>query len=126
MAVGKSVLVIDDSELFRQQLMSLLSELTMGRLSEAADGASGVEAFRSERPDLVLLDIEMPGTGGLDALDQIRKIDPGARVVIVSASSLRANVARAMKSGARHYIRKDTPPERLRGMLKDLLGDAAP
>ncbi len=126
MAVGKSVLVIDDEPLCRRVLLSLVHEFTVGQLHEACDGKQGVQAYQTLRPDIVLLDIDMPGMDGMTALEQIREFDPHANVVIVSAQCTKQRVLQAMKLGARHFIRKDTPRDRLRLMIKRLLGVVEP
>ena len=121
MPLAKSVLLVDDDSLCRRTLLSLVAEFTVGEIREASDGMEGLEQYVESRPDVVFLDINMPKMDGFEALRQIRATNKNAYVVIVSSQATKADVFKALRLGARHYIRKDLPRECLRPMIRQLL-----
>ena len=121
MAAGKSVLVVDDDVLCRRAILSIISEFTVGEVIEATDGAQGLQTYLETKPDMVFMDINMPNMDGFEALRQIRQANQNANVVIVSSQATKADVFKALKLGARHYIRKDLPRECLRPVIKQLI-----
>jgi len=101
------ILTVDDHPLFREGIASLVrAEADMGVVAEAGDGAEAIEKFRLHRPDVTLMDLEMPGVNGIEAINQIRSEFPDARVIVLTTYSGDAKVARALKAGARAYILK--------------------
>ncbi len=115
------MLVVDDDDLCRRALLSLVAEFTVGQITEASDGFEGLQSYMDSQPDVVFLDINMPRMDGLEALKRIREANKQANVVIVSSQATRGLVFQAMRLGARHYIRKDLPRECLRPMIKQLM-----
>jgi two-component system, NarL family, nitrate/nitrite response regulator NarL len=108
------VLVADDHLLFRAGLVSLFAgQPDFVIAGEAGNGIDAVDMARQLRPDLILMDIRMPGEGGLSALRRIRDAAPDACVVMLTASEDDADLVEAMKSGARGYLLKHTPPAEL-------------
>ncbi|MEV1295542.1 response regulator transcription factor [Pseudonocardia sp. NPDC049635] len=107
------VLLADDQPLIRAGLRVLLeTEPGYAVAGEAADGAHAVRLARAHRPDVVLMDVRMPGTDGLDALETITG-DPalaGTRVVVLTTFDLDAYVYRALRGGASGFLLKDTEP----------------
>lgn len=102
-----TVLVADDHPLIRDGIAALLSQETdLALVGEAADGEQAVAMHLSLRPDVTLMDLQMPGVGGLEALMAIRKAVPAARVVVLTTYAGDALARRALKAGAQAYLLK--------------------
>ncbi|HUI67585.1 MAG TPA: response regulator [Nitrospirota bacterium] len=99
-------LVADDSEFARKSLIMALSRIGGNLAGEAFSGQDAVQKYRCLKPDIVFMDITMPGMEGIDALERILQDDSSAKVVIVSSLSHREIVKNALKKGAKHYITK--------------------
>ena len=100
------VVIADDHEVVRRGLASLLSGSEVKIVGEAANGEEACRTVRKLKPDVVLLDIRMPGKDGLSALEKIRAEMPGVRVVMLSTFDNPTYVARAVAAGAHDYILK--------------------
>jgi|SRR5215469_2089251 len=101
------VLTADDHPLLREGIAALLkAEPDISLVAEAGDGAEAVEQFRLHRPDVTLMDVEMPSLNGIDAIAQIRSEFPDARIIVLTTYTGDAKVVRALKAGARAYILK--------------------
>lgn len=99
-------LVVDDSEFARKSLIKVLSTLG-GRLAgEAVNGQDAVQKYRNLKPDIVFMDITMPGMEGIDALELILRDDCSARIVMVSSLGHHDLVKDAIKKGAKHFVTK--------------------
>lgn len=103
---GFRYLVVDDSEFARRSLITLLNRLGGTLSGEAASGQDALQKYRSLRPDIVFMDVNMPGMEGTDALEQILREDSRAKVVIVSSLSHGGLVKDALRKGAKHFITK--------------------
>ena len=90
-------------------------------IGEAETGTEALELIERERPDLALLDLQMPELDGLGALREIRKIDPTARVAMVTAMGQQAIVIEALKAGAKDFVLKPFQPDRILATLHKLL-----
>src|SRR5204862_3623860 len=107
-------------------LSALLGQNGFSVVGEAADGEAAIEQARQLGPDLVLLDLSMPGMSGLDALPRLREAAPNAEVVVLTASGTEENLLGAIRGGAAGYLLKSEPPERLVGSLRGVAnGEAA-
>jgi len=118
-----TILLIDDHPMLRngvKQLIALDERLQV--VSEAGNGTLGVELAGELDPDLILLDLNMPGMNGLDTLVQLRTIELSGRIVVFSVSDHEDDVVNALKRGADGYLLKDMEPEEL---LKSLHQAAA-
>jgi len=116
------VLVVDDERLVCAHLRTILRAAPdIEVVAEAYDGAEAVEAVLRYRPDLVLMDLRMPGVDGLTAIEQIGQLSPRSTVVALTTFDLDGYVLRAMRAGAAGYLLKDTAP----GDLVDLVRVAA-
>lgn len=122
----KKVLVVDDQVLFRKALASLLGSAGWEIVGEAANGAEAVEKTRELAPDLVLMDIRMPGVNGLEATRLIKAESPETKVVILTVSDEDEDLYQALRTGANGYLLKDTRPELLFELLQGVfLGEIA-
>lgn len=104
------ILLVDDHPLFRQGLKSLLTVSGMEVVGEASDGTEAIAKVRELHPDLVLMDLLMPGMGGLEATRLIKAERPELPVVILTASEEEADLFEAVKSGAQGYLLKSLDP----------------
>ena len=107
------ILIVDDSELSRFITEEILKEAGHTVLGEASDGAEGLEKFKELRPDITTLDITMPVMDGIAALKEILKIDPEAKVIMVSASAQADKVTEALILGAYEFLQKPFERDRL-------------
>ncbi|WP_310319617.1 ATP-binding protein [Hydrogenophaga palleronii] len=101
------VLCVDDHPIVRQGIEMLLSaESDMALVAEAANGREAIQQFRAHRPDITLMDLQMPGMGGLDAIGAIRAEFADARIIVLTTYADDAQAQRAMQAGARGYLLK--------------------
>lgn len=114
------VLIVDDAAFMRISIKNSLSKNGFDVVGEAENGAVAVEKYREFSPDIVTMDITMPVMGGLDALKAIIGMDPGARVIMVSAMGQEAIVRDAVLSGARGFIVKPFKEDGLLSALNKL------
>lgn len=102
-----SVLVVDDHELVRSGITRMLADNPdIEVLGEASSGEDAIDAVRNQRPDIVLMDIRMPGIGGLEATRKILRLDDSIRVIVVTACADDPYPTRVMQAGATAYITK--------------------
>jgi two-component system nitrate/nitrite response regulator NarL len=120
------ILLVDDHPITRAALASLLDAHGFTVAGEASDGEEAIELARRLLPDLVLLDLSMPGLDGLQALPRIRDAAPDAEVVVLTASGTEENLLAAIRGGAAGYLLKSEPPERIAEFLQGVgHGEAA-
>ncbi|MDX6507364.1 MAG: hypothetical protein QOG06_2008, partial [Gaiellaceae bacterium] len=120
------ILIVDDHPITRAALSSLLEAHGFSVAGEAADGAEAIALARQLLPDLVLLDLSMPGLDGLQALPRLREAAPDAEVVVLTASGTEENLLAAIRGGAAGYLLKSEPPERIADFLRAVgRGEAA-
>jgi DNA-binding NarL/FixJ family response regulator len=101
------VLTVDDHALLRQGIAALVNgENDMKLVAEASDGQEAIDKFRSHRPDVTLMDLQMPALNGIEAIIGIRSEFPDARVIVLTTYTGDVQVLRALKAGARGYILK--------------------
>ncbi len=117
------VAIVDDHTLVRDALSDLISTgPDIDVVASVGDGAAAVQATREARPDVVLLDIALPDTNGLDLIDQIRESSPTTRVLILSMHSEAEYATAAQKRGARGLIAKSAPVEKLIEAIRTVAG----
>lgn len=113
-------LLADDEKHVRQLVKAILLPLNCEVAGEAENGQEAVRIYRDLRPDVVLLDINMPVMGGIDALREIRRIDADAVVVMLTSMSDLDTVQTSLELGAVQYVRKDTPTAQIRQLLREV------
>lgn len=111
------VLLADDEKHVRQLIKAVLMALDCEVVAEAEDGGQAVEFYREKRPDVVLLDVNMPFKDGITALREIKGIHREAVVIMLTSLSDMATIQSAIELGAAQYIRKDTPVAEMRQIL---------
>jgi two-component system chemotaxis response regulator CheY len=104
--MAKTILIVDDVGFVRRTLREIFTEAGYQVVGEAADGAEACDLYLKLRPDLVTMDMVMPTMSGIDATRRIVKMDPAARVVIISAMGQENLVMEAINVGAKDYILK--------------------
>jgi len=121
------LLLADDHTLFRKGLASLLEkEPGFEVIGEAQDGAEAIRKAQADKPDLVLMDIHMPGVNGLEATRQITNALPATRVVMLTISEEDKDLFEAIKCGAHGYLSKKVEPEKLRELIEGVFRGEAP
>jgi two-component system, chemotaxis family, chemotaxis protein CheY len=110
--LNKNVLIVDDSAMSRRMLRRIL-ESAGHQVAEAEDGATGLELYFLEKPDLVFLDLTMKDMYGLDVLAKIREIDPTARIIVASADIQDQTRDMVTAAGANAFINKPISPEKV-------------
>lgn len=107
------ILLVDDHTVVRAGLRRLMATLPDMEISEAADGREALALVRSEQPGMVLLDLNLPGLGGLELLRRVLLEHPAARIMVLSMHAEALYAARAMQAGAMGYLSKNASPEEL-------------
>jgi len=114
------VLIVDDSKFMRMLLADLLTRSGF-EVIEAESGEQAVDVYLEERPDLVTLDILMPGRDGIETLQDLRAQAPEVRVVMVTALGMEDYIKRALDAGADGFILKPFSPEKVLETLQEVL-----
>lgn len=102
------ILVVDDHPLLREGIAALVAgKKDLELVAQASSGADGVELFRKHKPDITLMDLQMPGLHGIDAITAIREQAPDAAIIVLTTYSGDVQVRRALKAGAQAYLLKN-------------------
>jgi DNA-binding NarL/FixJ family response regulator len=113
------ILSVDDHPVFRKGIVTILAgESDMTLVAEASNGREAIQKFRAHRPDVTLMDLQMPEMGGLDAMIAIRGEFPEARVIVFTTYTGDAQALRALKGGARAYLLKNLLDKELLDMIR--------
>jgi len=116
---GIRILVVDDHPVVRQGLRAFLDTRDgMTVVGEAGDGEAAVAEVARLRPDVILMDLLMPGMDGLTAIGHIRSADPGARILVLTSFSSADQVVPAVRAGAAGYLLKDAAPEEVEAAVR--------
>jgi NarL family two-component system response regulator LiaR len=118
-----TVLIVDDHEVVRRGLRSFLqSQDDIEVIGEAVDGAEAIDKVEELLPDVVLMDLVMPGMGGIDAIRRVTQISPSSRVLVLTSFSEDDKVFPAIKAGAMGYLLKDVAVEDLARAIRSVAG----
>jgi two-component system chemotaxis response regulator CheY len=120
--VGQTVLVCDDAIFMRTMITDILNQAGYDIVGEAESGAQAVQRYRELKPDLVTMDIVMPDMGGIEAVREIIKHDPDAKVLMCSAMGQQALVVEAIQAGAKDFVVKPFQPSRVLEAVQRVLG----
>ena len=116
----KRILVVDDAAFMRMSIKNMLQNNGFEIVGEAENGIQAIEKYQELQPDIVTLDITMPEMDGLQALREIKKIDPGASIVMVSALGQEARMKEAIIYGAKGFVVKPFKEEMIIAALSKL------
>ena len=115
------VLLVDDHAVVREGYRTLLEKHEGLRVvGEASDAASAYQLYKELEPHVVVMDITMPGRGGIDAIEHIRRWDAQTRVLVFTMHAHAAYALQAFRAGARGYVTKSSPPELLVSAVRDV------
>jgi two-component system, chemotaxis family, chemotaxis protein CheY len=120
--LSQTVLICDDAIFMRTMVGDILGQAGFEIVGEAETGAQAVEKYQQLRPDLVTMDIVMPDMGGIDAVREICKMDPHARILMCSAMGQQALVVEAIQAGAKDFVVKPFQPSRVLEAVQRVLG----
>lgn len=126
MKFNGKILLVDDEPHVRKFIGLVLKQLGSPKLLEAANGQEAIEIYQVEKPDLVLLDVNMPVLDGLQALRELRRLDPECIAIMLTSLATRQTVEEALQLGAANYIRKDTPKDEIIASLKQTISACFP
>jgi DNA-binding NarL/FixJ family response regulator len=107
------ILIVDDHPVVRAGLRRLLATEPGCEIREAADGKEALSLCKAHHPAVVVLDLNLPGIGGLETIARLRRADPGARILILSMHADPIHVTRALRAGAAGYVSKSAAPEEI-------------
>lgn len=116
-----SLVIADDSLILRKTLRKIVEESGHKVLEEAEDGIEAIAAYQKFNPDIITLDFNMPGCTGVEAAERIFKLNPKAKIVLVTSYSEREKVMQALHSGIRYYLVKPLSYDKVKKMLNRVL-----
>ncbi|MFW9873836.1 MAG: response regulator [Candidatus Thorarchaeota archaeon] len=118
----KKVLIVDDAQFTRNMLKNIISKIELIEvIGEAANGIEAISLYKKLNPDLVTMDLVMPEKGGIEATEEILKLNPKALIVVVSALGQEALVLEAAKKGAKDFIQKPFKTEQILEVMDRIL-----
>ena len=116
------ILIVDDAAFMRMMIKDILTKNGYEVVGEAANGIQAVELYKAHNPDLVTMDITMPEMDGIEAVKQIKAVNPGAKVIMCSAMEQQSMVMDAIKAGASDFIVKPFQADRVLEAVKKIVG----
>ena len=123
MKLEGKVLVVDDEAHIRKFVSMMLQSLGEPVVLQAASGTEALQVYEREKPNLVLLDVNMPRVDGLQTLRNLKRIDPKCSVFMLTSLVNRQTVEECLQLGALGYLRKDNPPDEMMVQLNKMIGD---
>jgi two-component system chemotaxis response regulator CheY len=115
------ILIVDDSEFFRETIKEILEDEGYAIAGEACDGAEGFDQYKKLRPDITTMDITMPVMDGIEALGKILEYDPDAKVIMASSSAQHSKVSEALILGAYAFLPKPFDREKLLAVISEIV-----
>ena len=116
------ILIVDDAAFMRMMIKDILTKNGYEVVAEAANGVEAVELYKSHQPDLVTIHITMPEMDGIEAVKQIKAVNPAAKVIMCSAMGQQSMVMDAIKAGANDFIVKPFQADRVLEAVKKIVG----
>jgi len=116
------VLIVDDAAFMRMMIKDILEKNGYEVVGEASNGIKGVELYKTEKPDIVTMDITMPEMDGIEAVKSIKAFDPAAKIIMCSAMGQQTMVMDAIRAGAKDFIVKPFQADRVLEAIKKVLG----
>jgi two-component system chemotaxis response regulator CheY len=120
--LAQTVLICDDAIFMRTMVSDILTQAGFEIIGEAETGVQAVEKYQELRPDLVTMDIVMPDMGGIDAVREICRFDPRAKILMCSAMGQQALVVEAIQAGAKDFVVKPFQPSRVLEAVQRVMG----
>ncbi|MDF2802693.1 MAG: response regulator [Anaerocolumna sp.] len=120
--MAKNILIVDDAAFMRMMIKDILTKNGYEVAGEADNGLKAVDKYKELSPDLVLMDITMPEMNGIDAVKNIKALDPAAKIVMCSAMGQQAMVIESIQAGARDFIVKPFQADRVLEAVRKVLG----
>ena len=122
MSAGGTIMLVDDHAVVREGYRTVLQKQPGLRVvAEASDGAEAYRLFKDVRPDVVIMDLTMPGIGGIETIRRIRQWDRAARILVFTMHQNAGFAVQAIRAGARGYVTKTSPPDALVRAVMDVL-----
>ena len=121
MTFSGKVLLVDDEAHIRKYVGLIVRTLGTPTVLEASNGHDALHVYENERPDLVLLDVNMPLIDGIETLRRLKQLDPECTVVMLTSLANRQTIEGALELGAVNYIRKDTPRDEIAQALSETI-----
>ncbi len=115
------ILIADDSIVVREYIRLILQRAGHQVIAEAANGLDAYQQYKTHQPDVVMMDINMPGMNGIETVKKIISTFPDANIIMISTYGLKQLVFEAINAGARHYITKPIDEERLLDSIQNTL-----
>lgn len=119
MSFAGTVLLVDDESHIRKYVGLILRQVAQPTIIEAANGEEALVAYEREKPQLVLLDVNMPHMDGIETLRRLKEIDPACAVIMLTSLANRKTVEEALALGAADYLRKDTSKDEMAKTLAE-------
>ena len=116
------VLIVDDAAFMRMMIKDILEKNDFQVVGEASNGLIAVDLHKKEKPDVVTMDITMPDMDGIEAVKEIKKFDPNAKIIMCSAMGQQSMVMDAIKAGAKDFIVKPFQADRVLEAIKKVVG----
>jgi len=120
--MSNGILVVDDAAFMRMMIKDVLTKNGFEVIGEAENGAKAIEKYKELQPSLTIMDITMPEIDGIQAVKEIKKIDPSAKIIMCSAMGQQAMVIEAIQAGAKDFIVKPFQADRVIEAVKKVIG----